>query len=121
MSFDVRGWLPLIVVGLAGYGCVRFIATHDATVDASVPDYHRRVDHLETMMACEREVMTQLANPSTYERRSAVGDELQTKPGMTIWRTHFQARNELNLVKTFRLVCSLRYDGAIDARFREID
>lgn len=120
MSFDLKGWLPLVVVGLAGYGCVRFIATHDANVEATAPDYIRRVDTVETMNACERAVMAQLANPSTYERRASIEDELQTKPGMTIWRTSFQAKNSFNFVKRFRLVCSMRYDGIVDARFSEI-
>lgn len=122
MSFDLKGWLPLIILGVMGYGCVTAIDRHEEDFEAEqakLEPHERRVDPIGTMMACENAVRDRLKNPSTYERQSSIEDEIQTKPGMTVWRTHFTARNDLNLVRTYRLVCSQRYDGIVDASFKE--
>lgn len=122
MSFDLKGWLPLIILGVAGYGCMSALERDKKSFlahQAKLEPHERRVDPIETMMACENAVKAQLGNPSTYERQSSIEDKLQTKPGMTVWRTHFTAKNDFNLVKTYRLVCSKRYDGIVDASFKE--
>lgn len=72
----------------------------------------------QVLTSCKDWVSERVSNPSTLSFQHFRSD-YEAKPGASVWRTQFKARNDFNLEKTFDLSCQVAWDGTITAFMSE--